>query len=210
MPDMTQEFLVKKCLSGLRKSRPQCDSRLPVTLALLEKFSAALPSVCSSSDFQVTMTRAMFALSFFAICRSGEVTGKCPVLQRSDLSLPQGDHSMTIKFRNYKHNTGGRPFSLEVRCYCSKTTCCPGLLMRRYLVARRRLHSGQGVIFLCSEGKPVTKRYFGAILKACCCVVGPGPTVGVPTVPPGSYSSHSFRIGGASWAESLGLSEQKS
>lgn len=194
------DFLVKKALSGLRKLNPTEDIRLPITYPILEKLLSVIPQVLECC-YSRSLFASIFTLSFFALCRLSEVAGQRPRLHLEDISFPDSKlHSpMTVCFRLYKHNTGGRPSVLEVSCQCGENKhVCPGKLMKAFLQVRVP-SSKKSAVFLTRDGTPISEAFFRSTLKTCCLILGLGP----------QYTSHSFRIGGASWAASKGYSSEQ-
>lgn len=64
LPDPTKSELIKCALKGYAKLNPTLDSRLPITLPILEQVISAYEQTLSSC-FQRNLIRAMFALAFF-------------------------------------------------------------------------------------------------------------------------------------------------
>lgn len=73
LPDPTKSELIKCALKGYAKINPTLDSRLPITLPILEQVISACEHTLSSC-FQRKLIRAMFALAFFTALRVGELT----------------------------------------------------------------------------------------------------------------------------------------
>ena len=73
LPDPTKSEMIKCALKGYAKINPTLDSRLPITLPILEQVISACEQTLSSC-FQRKLIRAMFALAFFAALRVGEMT----------------------------------------------------------------------------------------------------------------------------------------
>ena len=73
-PDPTKSEMVKFALHRYSKLYPSQDPRLPITLPILERIITAFNymfSVC----YQQKLIQAMYALSFLAALRVGEITG---------------------------------------------------------------------------------------------------------------------------------------
>ena len=67
-PDPTKSELVKLALRGYGKLHPSQDTRLPITLPILERIVTAcnhLSSIC----YQRKLLKAMYSLAFFAALR---------------------------------------------------------------------------------------------------------------------------------------------
>ena len=77
LPDPSKSEQVQLMLRGYSNLKPAgTDSRLPITLPLLERILQAL-DVTQSSHFQQKLAKAMWSLAFFAALRVGEIT-ICP------------------------------------------------------------------------------------------------------------------------------------
>jgi hypothetical protein len=61
--DPSDNYLLKKVMQGLSKTRSQKDSRLPITIQKLKQLVPALPSVCSNT-YEVALFKAAFTLAF--------------------------------------------------------------------------------------------------------------------------------------------------
>ena len=73
LPDPTKSELTKCALKGYAKINPTLDSRLPVTLPILEQVISLCEQTLSSC-FQRKLISAMFTLAFFGSLRVGEMT----------------------------------------------------------------------------------------------------------------------------------------
>lgn len=201
-PSPSENFLVRKALSGLRKLEPSNDIRLPITLPLLEKLVNSVDCVFSNF-FLRQLFKSMYTLAFYAFLRVGEFTScsaaKHPVLAIHDVLVDQlkPEHGLSILFRNYKHNTGGRPFSLNVSPQ-SKTSICPVRNFLNYLQVRPKRSNSP--VFIMPDGTPVLTSFFNKHLQI---------SLSVLKLNSNQYKSHSFRIGAATWAASNGLSDSQ-
>lgn len=73
-PDPTKSEMVKLALRGYSKLYPSQETRLPITLPILERIITAcnhLSSIC----YQRKRLKAMYSLAFFPALRVGEITG---------------------------------------------------------------------------------------------------------------------------------------
>ena len=64
MEDTTQQFIVKKMLTGLNRLDVRRDIRMPITREILLKIVTALTTVCSS-HFEAVMFTSLFTLAFY-------------------------------------------------------------------------------------------------------------------------------------------------
>ena len=71
--DPSKVFYVSQMLKGFNKVGFRLDSRLPITLPILDKLLSVAPSLVGSS-YQICQFQAMCSLAFFAFLRIGEMT----------------------------------------------------------------------------------------------------------------------------------------
>ena len=117
------------------------DSRLPVTLPILQSLLAAAPGI-TASCYQVCQFKAMCSMAFFAYLRIGKITkqtnnASCQPLQMDQISyVYDSSHKVVgikLTFLDFKHNYNQRPFTLLVY---RQTSCCPVALLLKYLALR--------------------------------------------------------------------------
>ena len=63
MEDTTQQFIVKKMLTGLNRLDARRDIRMPITREILLKIVTVLTTICSS-DFESVVFTSLFTLAF--------------------------------------------------------------------------------------------------------------------------------------------------
>ena len=73
LPDPTQVFYIIQMLKGYGKNRARLDSRLPITLPILQRLIEVSPRL-GGSNYQRCQFKAMCSLAFFAFLRIGEMT----------------------------------------------------------------------------------------------------------------------------------------
>ena len=105
-------------LKGYHKQGSRLDSRLPITLPILDKLldSACKLDICR---YQVCQFKTMCSTAFYAFLRVGEMTSTPSVVSPSPIQIGQlfkltDDHGNTVAlkllFANYKHSYNQRPF----------------------------------------------------------------------------------------------------
>ena len=196
--DPTDSFLVQKTLHACRKRLPQIDTRLPIDKTILSALIKALDHTVQNQYLR-HLFQAMFALAFHAFLRIGEMTiqkvgaHNPNLLTLADVSL--SGQTLTVHFRSYKHSDG-HPFSLQIAVQPLGSPCAVTLL-QRYLRERGTL---SGPLFQSSPGMPVTRAAFSNqllhALQFC-------------RLDPNRFKSHSFRIGAATTAHTMGFSDSK-
>ena len=139
----------------------------------------------------------MFTLCFHAFLRVGEVTFSATAGQHTltvgSLS-PFTRDGFTLTLHSYKHSRG-RTHRAHVGPTGSSVPCAVTHL-RLYLELRG---FESGYLFLTSSGQPVSRSHFNNTLKSVLSFCNL----------PANIKSHSFRIGAASYAAELGLSDSK-
>ena len=192
--DPTAKFCVQKLLCAVNKLHGRDDSRLPITLILLSRLNLSLDSAVRNKYHRVLL-QAMFSIAFFGLCRIGEIT-KQPdglvSLFNNQVSINSDYLLLTIV--HFKHNKAKRPIVLKIHRQVDNSIC-PLLAMINYLSVRP---PQDGPLFCFPDGKPISRNFFTKNLKFCINFCG---------LDSKQYSSHSFRIGGASYLASLGLSD---
>lgn len=73
VPDPTKSEMIRLALRGYSKMNPSRDTRLPISLPILENIILACEHT-KSSLYSKKLTQAMYALAFFAALRVGEIT----------------------------------------------------------------------------------------------------------------------------------------
>lgn len=196
--DPACSFFIKKLLLGARKLSGDNDSRLPITVEILEKLIGVIPQVIESHYVQLAM-KAMFSLAFFGLLRVGEFTSKkqgrnCKkVIQQSDVCFDKVNSKLLITLRHFKHSSPGKSITLELQKQTAKI--CPVTLLRSYLKVRK---GAAGPLFVFPDMGAITTSFFNSNLKIILEACGFSSKY---------YKAHSFRIGGATIAAIRGASD---
>ena len=188
--DPTDSFLVKKMMLGCKKLRVRTDSRLPITLNILSLIIKATNGMFVDS-FSQSRFKAMCSLAFHALLRIGEMTSSHNNLTVDCISLDTG--FLTVQFLKYKHSAGSVS-THRIKAYPGSVHC-PVKAMSEYLKLRG---SRSGPLFMSNTGTAVFRKAFVNDLKLALRRAG---------IHDRRYTSHSFRIGGASLLASQGASE---
>ena len=200
LPDPTKVFYILQMLKGYNKKGFRLDNRLPVTLPILTRI---LSTNITSSYYECCLFRAMCAVAFFAFLRIGEITvnGKNssnPPLQFNQVSKlcnSSFTEAIKISFGDYKHNYNQRPFSITM----NRQACgpCPVQCILEYLEQGNHL---PGPFFQLRNGQAVPRSIFVTFLSSAIRQCGLNPA---------QYKGHSFRIGAASHAAAIGLTDSQ-
>ncbi|XP_077979653.1 uncharacterized protein LOC144434995 [Glandiceps talaboti] len=199
--DPTKSFLIQKLIVAAKKLDPRIDVRLPISQPILHKLVQSIEHTITTR-YQQSLFRAMFLLAFHGFLRIGEMTVREQkehqrVLQRSSiqfLRLPNNLLAFQLTITVFKHNTENRPFHLLI-----KATGLPGLCPVHAMIDICRWRGCRpGPLFIMPTGSAVTREHFVSHLNICLNFCG---------LDASRYKGHSFRIGAASRAAALGLSD---
>ena len=187
-PDLNSHFLLTKFLTGMSKSSPSVDARLPITPAILRQLVSSVIQVSKSSS-ETILFQAMLSLSFFAFFRPGEVTSSPNNLSFQQIQFSK--HKVLITFTKFKHYHGN---SVTIAINKQPHTC-PVALLSKYISARGT-HSGP--LFCFQDGSPISYSYYRNVFTLLQSFTSLGS----------KYHLHSLRIGAATHAASQGIPEE--
>ncbi|XP_076114389.1 uncharacterized protein LOC143082555 [Mytilus galloprovincialis] len=199
--DYSQNFIIRKMLEGLKRSKFSKDKRLPITSELLTRIIEKLPSVCYSA-YESLLFAAAFSVAFHGFLRVGELVytklGQAQnIISIHGTQILWGAKGEFIRL-HLTHSKGdqtGKGISIDIRK--TDSTVCPILLLKRYL----RVRPIKNVPLLCHLGGKCVSRYqFSGILSKALNVIG---------IDSSGYKSHSFRIGAASEASAKRISNEE-
>ena len=193
--DPTQLFVIKKLLAGAQKLSGKPDTRLPISPSILHKIVDATQFIVSSAYLR-NMLQSMFLLAFHAFLRIGEITVHSrswgeSIIQLGDVTI--SNTGIVLIMSHFKHNTSGRPVTLSISH--TNDGYCPVQALSRFLKVRGPF---KGPLFAFANASPVTRNYFCQYLGKALQWAGLDPT---------KYKAHSFRIGAATTAADMGISE---
>lgn len=192
--DLSRSFFIQRLLLGVKKQRPSCDTRAPVTANFLRKLIAATGS-SAPDEYSAHLLRAMYSLAYYALLRISEMasSGRLArhVLHLSNISISA--KRIRVTFVSYKHSRG-KPFCLSIPARSSPV--CPVLHVSRYLSLRG---NAQGPLFVFpGSSQAVSTAFFNAQLRA---------SVTAASLDKFHITSHSFRIGRACDLMEQGMNE---
>lgn len=198
---ISKTFMVKNFMSGLRKSSTRAtDSRQPITLKMLNSLIASLKE-SAPSEFEYWLFSAMFSLAFFALLRVGEITfcdSHSPHLLdvNSVKVIIENDNLKAFKLTmsSFKHSTG-IPFTIEIPS--QNFPLDPVVIMYNYLLRRG---TNEGPLFCAKNLYPIHRSVFVKVLNL---------SLQNIVATRGKFTTHSFRIGGATHAAESGMSDSK-
>ena len=193
-PDPTSSFVVSKLIAGAYRTRPSFDVRLPITVDILNRLVESLVHT-TEGEYDRYLYTAMFLFAFNTFARIGELTSSLNALQLHDIEF-QGrgfGQSVTVTFRNFKHNLTGRPHSISFQA--GPTSVSAVTALTDFLKVR-----GQqpGPLFCTVLNKPLPRCTFDSQLRRCLRFCDLDATL---------YKGHSFRIGSTSYRAEQGDSD---
>ena len=192
--DPTAVFCVQKILCAVNKLHGKDDSRLPITLILLSRLSSAI-SEAVRNKYHKVLLKAMFNIAFFGLCRIGEITVQPDGIVALYLNqLEVAEDYISLSIIHFKHHRAHRPIVIKMFRQ-TDLSICPVMAMKNYIELRGTI---DGPLFCFPDNQPVSRNFFAKHLKSCLIFCG---------LDVKQYSSHSFRIGAASYLASLGLSD---
>ena len=167
LPDPSKNFLVQKLSSVHNRLNSTPDVRLPITHSVLHRLVLAL-SHTNSSAFQRLLYKTMFLVAFYGFFRLGELTAKGanlrPLVHFEDLSFLSHHSCVTsasIVIKGFKHDTSGRPFSVNLES-AEHVEFRPVNYLRQYSSLQG---NAPGPLFCLADGAPVKTTHFTQQLR---------------------------------------------
>ena len=198
MPRLRQMLKGVQVVQGKKGRAPK--PRLPITPEVLRKMKAVWAD--QGDLYDTMMMWAAATTTFFSFCRAGEI-----VVERED-SYDPNSH---LLFRDIAVDDAKSPSMVSLLLRHSKTDqarkgvkivigktgddLCPVAALLRYLAKRG---DRPGPLFMCSNGKPLTKTRFVTEIRS---------ALTKAKLPARDYAGHSFRIGAATTAAVAGLED---
>lgn len=194
--DVTDNFIVKKLLTGLSRLDIRKDVRMPITHETLTKIILALPAICFS-NFEAILFGAIFTIAFYGFLRVGELVPQNNsilghALLKHNISYLPHLNVIEIFLPHSKNDQDGLGITLCIPATSNVT--CPVKAFLAYSAIRPNF---PGLFFRHLSGSNVSRYQFLAVLKKALSSAGVNSSL---------YKSHSFRIGAATSAALAGLS----
>lgn len=189
--DLSDSFLVRKSLLGIKRLCPAVDVRLPITIDILHKLVKCLDEL-GIALYKRTLYRAMFIVAFFAFLRIGEMTHTtCTSHNILFQNVKCARTEVIITLPTFKHSQ--RPH--HIRLAPRRGPLCPVSAISAYFRVRGNV---PGPLFCWPNHEPVARHQFNDMLHIC--LRGCGLSTDL-------YKGHSFRIGAATFAMHSGFSD---
>ncbi|XP_053112304.1 uncharacterized protein LOC128327499 [Hemicordylus capensis] len=196
--DTSSNPRIRCMLEGWARISPApSDSRRPITLDMLVSMVGRLDGCCSI-PWEVSLFRAALLVAFFGAFRPSELlprSSRSPrdcCLQLSDLTFAAG--TAVLCLRRSKTDQRGKG-QLVTLAGATGSALCPVAALKHYIGLCPR---PGGCLFLHESGCPLTQYQFLTVIRK---VLG---GAGIPTA---GLTLHSFRIGAASTASGMGMTE---
>ena len=201
LEDVTKSFIVSCLLEGCKRRNVRRDTRCPITLSLLGQILRALSYVCKS-DYEVLMYSAAFLVAFHGFLRVGEFTVSSRKHDGQQLGVSDvrvtgeaPNRKVVLRLRSSKTDQRGRGCLIYIPEVHSEF--CPVKAVVAYMSCRPSV----GHAFFQTFGAlPLTRYEFGKMIKRC---------MKFWSLPTECFSSHSFRIGAATFAAMSGCSDEQ-
>ena len=199
LPDITDNFVIRRLIDGCKRRHARRDTRCPITLPILKALLASLSHVCSHG-YEVAMFRSAYLLAFFGFLRVSEFTVSTrhsPItLFDEDVYVSEGGTTRQIHIRIRRSKTDQAANGCQITLPANdRYEICPVRAVANY----RSMRSRGGIAFFCNfDRTPLTRQQFTSTLKRAVAFCG---------LPVTFYSSHSFRIGAATSAAMSGVPE---
>jgi hypothetical protein len=166
---------------------------------ILRRLIAGVDATASTVCY-VKLLKAMFLLAFYALLRVGEITttgtteASRHLILRGNISITKSRRNtvLCITMNSYKHSKGA---PITLRLSPQLDPLCPVSTLREFLQIR---HSNSGPLLIFPDGQPVSRSFFVMHLNM---------ALKWAKLDPRFYKTHSFRIGAATTAATLGMSD---
>ena len=198
--DPTKVFFIMEMLKGYGKVGARFDTRLPITVSILERMCTNCTLVLDC-EYIACMFKAMCTTAFYAFMRIGEITATKQahdVIQLSQVTMLSTASgfiaSVKLTFHQFKHHYNQPPVSIIIP---RQAGVCPVENLLRYFSLRG---SAPGPLFQHLTGVPVNRTEFDEWLARVITHCRLDST---------KYKGHSFRIGAASHAAACGYSDSQ-
>ena len=198
LPRLQQVLKGVRVEQGKRGGAPR--PRLPITPNILRRMRALWLEGTPSADS--LMLWSVASLAFFSFCRSGELTVPEGVTFDPASHLCYGDLSVNRKVDPsivaiYLKHSKTDPYHRGVRITVGRTgtELCPVVALLAYLAQRE---SGAGPLFKWQSGTPLYRNQLVKEVRAVLTRAG---------LPAASFAGHSFRIGAATTAATVGVED---
>ena len=161
-PDPTKGDMIQLTLRGYSKLNPARDSRLPISLPILEHIISSCFHT-QATLYKRRLLQGMYAIAFFAALRIGEITCQPKQTNRNLAFLNQASfmkrnresiNTIELTLRHYKHSNPAKPVNIFI--YQAQPVC-PVTLLLTYLNLRG---TSPGPLFGGPDLSPISRNFF--------------------------------------------------
>lgn len=195
--DPTKDPRVKRAVRGWERLAPGVkDTRRPIDANRLANILEVLPRVCFS-PYKTQLLRLAYSLALFGAFRISELLPAAKSDREGGIHLEDlklNEEALQIRVRRSKTDPLGKGAWVRLGAV-QGAMFCPVTLAKSYFQIRPG--GGDGRALLHADGIPLTRFQFTRVCKRAL------ESLGVETT---HFTSHSFRIGAATTAATLGLS----
>ena len=188
-----ENFLISKLCKGVSVLIPSGDVRLPITLDILKSLMNVI-TVSSTDFYEAQLYKAMCSFAFYGFMRCSEICYSQHCIMLNQIGVFVNSH-VSVSLTSFKHNTEGKVFTLRLNQ--KQDVSCPVTNLVNYLKVRG---SQPGPLFCKPAGSAISPSTFRNKLRSFFSVMGLNER---------NFKSHSFRIGAACHALSLGRTENE-
>ena len=191
-------------MKGCVNLRKKNDTRLPITKDILSQIVVGMEK-CIQNFFNRVLLKSVFLLAFHAFLRLGEILTRSPtdsqkVLQVQDTYLTFSGNTpvnLTITLRSFKNMKLNQPVTICIDTNLRDPNMCPVAAFINY---RNHFKHTTGPLFQFMNGTTVSHNFVVHNLDSILKFIGLNSKL---------YKGHSFRIGAATHAATLGFSDDQ-
>ena len=180
LPTFIDNFSLKLALRGTANLHASVDTRIPITLDILQRMIAGLNKVLNSS-YDITLYTALLSAGFFGLLRPGEMVKSDHALSVHNVYFNRD--KVVCFLPTSKAHRG--PVPQVVQLDRQNSSACPVSAMTNYSKIRSPM---AGQFFIKVDGTPVTSSDFSLLLSRLAQFLG---------LPSHQVKPHSLRIGGS-------------
>lgn len=197
--DPTASFLVKQALTGLERQRPSTDLRVPITQPILSALVDSTRFVFED-QYQACLFRTMYTVAFYGLLRISELTQSPSnhTINLDNVTVNKEQGTISIYIPTFKHSKKAPSHTVVLAHNHNQPGACPVHTLLAYL--QYRPTSTSPALFIHDDGSAVSPSDFNSGLQRCL------KHLNLTNL---HIRSHSFRIGGATYAASMGLSDSQ-
>ena len=189
-------ILLSSMTRACRLENDKVFHRLSIQLGLLELVLFEIERLFNKQEYLEILYKTIFVIAYYGMFRvselasDGKPTSLNHTMRAKDVHIAQNKEKLLIIL--YTSKTHGRdmhPQKIKITAkqpVKGNRNFCPFTLMRQYLIFRGDYEHDNEQFFICRHGVPITPQMIRKLLKLVISRLG---------LNPGSYGTHSFRVG---------------